>query len=138
VSSTAEILNDSLAYIVERHPDITPRFYEILFARYPQVQPLFSRRAPELQQKMLQEAIVAAVQHADDPTWITSNLRGMGVTHQSYGVTVEMYDWVGECLLATLAELAGEQWTPAVAKAWTDTYGALASTMLDGARNAEA
>ncbi len=30
----------------------------------------------------------------------------MGAKHLDYGVTNEMYDWVGECLVATLAEVA--------------------------------
>jgi hemoglobin-like flavoprotein len=49
-----------------------------------------------------------------------------------------MYDWVGECLLATLAELAGEAWTPAVAAAWTDAYGAISGLMKAGAAHAAA
>ncbi len=82
---------------------------------------------------MLQEAIVAVVEHVDEPSWLVETLHGMGKKHAGYGVTAEMYPWVGECLLATLAELAGDDWTPEIEGAWTDAYGAISSLMLEGA-----
>lgn len=129
----ADILRSSLELVVSREPVITRRFYEILFSRYPQVKPMFRRNAPEQQQKMLQEAIVAVVDHVEDAGWLTQTLHGMGRQHVAYGVTPEMYAWVGDSLLATLAEIAAEAWTPDVAKAWTDAYGAISSLMLQGA-----
>ena len=136
MSPTAQILHDSLHAIVAQHPQITPRFYEILWSRYPQVRPLFHRSPPEVQAKMLQDTIVAAVDHVDDAAWLASNLRHMGRQHVEYGVTAEMYGWVGECLLATLAELAGPAWTPEVAATWAATYGAIAGLMQEGAATA--
>ena len=37
-------------------------------------------------------------------------------------------------MLATLAEVAGDAWTPQVERAWNDAYAAIAGLMLDGAR----
>ena len=51
----------------------------------------------------------------------------------AYGVTDEMYDYVGDALLATLAEVAAEAWTPEVATQWTLAYGAISGLMLAGA-----
>ena len=48
-------------------------------------------------------------------------------------MTRERYAWVGECLLDTLAEVAGADWTPEVAKAWTDAFAAIQALMLEGA-----
>jgi len=45
-----------------------------------------------------------------------------------------MYGWVGECLLVTLEEILGEAWTPRVAAAWTEAYGAISGAMIQGAR----
>lgn len=132
-----ELLRASLELVVERQPAITPRFYEILFERFPQAQPLFGRNSRENQAKMLQEAIVAVVDHIEDASWLSSTLRGMGRQHVDYGVTAEMYPWVGESLLATLAEIADTAWTPAVAAAWTDAFGAIRDLMLEGAAEAE-
>jgi hemoglobin-like flavoprotein len=47
-----------------------------------------------------------------------------------------MYGWVGASLLATLAEVAKSDWTPALATAWTDAYGAIAGLMQAGAAEA--
>lgn len=131
-----ELLRSSFELIASRQPEITPRFYEILFERYPEVKPLFGARSNTAQAKMLQEALVAVLDHLEDATWLTTTLHGMGAKHITYGVTETMYGYVGECLLATLAEHAGDDWSPAVAQAWTDAYGAIAGLMLEGASQA--
>lgn len=129
----ATILRQSLDLVASREPVITKRFYEILFDRYPQSQALFGRNATDRQQKMLQDAIVAVVDHVEDATWLEETLTAMGRKHVDYGVTPEMYGWVGTSLLATLAEIAGKEWTPEVEEAWVDAYGAISGLMLKGA-----
>ena len=127
------LLRDSLAQATEREPIITRRFYEILFDRYPQVRPLFGHNSTAKQQQMLQEALVAVLDHIDDGRWLESTLGGLGVKHIDYGVTEEMYAWVGDALISTLAELVGDDWTPAHAEAWAQAYDAIAQLMLRGA-----
>jgi hypothetical protein len=78
--------------------------------------------------------LVAVVDHLEDPAWLTGTLKSMGDRHKSYGVSAEMYPWVGECLLATLAEVAGKDWSPALAAAWTEAYGAISGLMLEGTK----
>lgn len=136
MSLNVELLRKSFETVAERQPLITPRFYEILFERYPQVRPMFGGNSAANQQKMLQDALVAVLEHLEDATWLRATLEGMGAKHVGYGVRTEMYDWVGESLLATLAEIAGDDWTPELAAAWTEAYGAIAGMMLDGARTA--
>lgn len=129
----AALLRSSFDLVVEREPVITTRFYEILFERYPSVRPLFSNSAPAKQQEMLQNALVSALEHLEDPAWLEQQLGALGAKHVDYGVTDEMYGWVGECLLATLAEIAEEAWTDDVRVAWTEAYGAIAGLMQRGA-----
>jgi hemoglobin-like flavoprotein len=95
---------------------------------------MFSRNAPERQQKMLQDAIVAVIDHVEDAAWLTQTLTAMGTKHVDYGVTPEMYGWVGTSLLATLAEIAGPAWTREVEVAWTEAYGAISALMIQGAK----
>jgi hemoglobin-like flavoprotein len=127
------LLRSSFDLIVARQPQITPRFYEILFERFPQVRGLFGRNSRAAQAEMLQGALVAVMDHLDDASWLSQTLGAMGKKHLDYGVTEEMYDWVGASLLATLAEIAGENWTSEHATAWTDAYGAIAGLMKHGA-----
>ena len=83
---------------------------------------------------MLQYAIVALVDHVHDASWLTETLHGLGATHKGYGVTDEMYGWVGEFLIATLKEVAGDAWTAEIETAWVDAYGATSGLRQQGAR----
>jgi len=130
------LLRSSFEVVIERQPALTQRFYEILFERYPRAKALFVRNAPAAQEKMLADALVAVLDHLEDAPWLTSTLRGLGAKHKGYGVTEEMYGWVGASLLATLAEVAGKDWTPPLEAAWTEAYGAIAGLMQAGAAEA--
>lgn len=133
MSLDVEALRDSFSLVVERSPDVVHRFYDILFTRYPSVRPLFSRNSRDRQEKMLTDALVAVTDHLDDAPWLSEQLSAMGKKHVDYGVTPEMYGWVGECLIAALSEAAGEAWTPRVENAWIEAYGAIQGLMLGGA-----
>jgi hemoglobin-like flavoprotein len=126
------VLRMSFDLIIDRRPDLTLRFYEILFERYPALSPMF-RRDRAAQAKMLAGAIAAVLDHLEDAPWLESTLGQLGAKHVEYGVTTAMYDQVGDALLATLAEVAGAEWTPAVAQQWTLAYGAIAGMMQAGA-----
>jgi hemoglobin-like flavoprotein len=128
-----ESIRESLSLVIEREALITPRFYARLFARYPQVRPLFGSNETARQQKMLQEALVAVVDHIEDGAWLSETLHGMGKQHVDYGVSAEMYPWVTECLLETLAEIAGSAWTPGYQRAWEEALDAVSALMLAGA-----
>lgn len=59
----------------------------------------------------------------------------MGRQHVSYGVTPEMYGWVADSLLRTLAEVAGSEWTAQTEAAWTAALLAIRDLMLAGAED---
>jgi hemoglobin-like flavoprotein len=128
-----DLLRGSFDLVIERQPQLTPRFYEILFARYPEVRPLFRRRPGREQAEMLQQALVAVMEHLEDSTWLVDTLGAMGAKHLEYGVTDTMYDFVGDSLLATISEAAGANWTAALEAAWKEAYGTIAGLMKQGA-----
>jgi len=127
------LLRSSFQTVLDRNPAITARFYEILFERYPQAKPLFKPGNQKRQEQMLAEALVAVVDHLEDGPWLEETLGALGAKHVGYGVTAEMYDWVGDSLLRALGEAAGSDWSPDLARAWGDAYGAIAGLMLRGA-----
>ena len=131
------LLRTSFDLIIDRRPDLTMRFYEILFERYPALQPMFSR-AREAQAKMLAAAIAAVLDHLENAPWLESTLGELGRKHVDYGVTDAMYAQVGDALLATLAEAAAESWTPEVEAQWTLAYTTIAALMQRGAAAAAA
>jgi hemoglobin-like flavoprotein len=126
----ADLLRSSFELVAAREPAVTKLFYDELFRRYPQVIPMFHRKPREVQERMLAEALVAVLDHLEDGPWLQATLGKLGAAHSEYGVTPEMYSWVGECLLATFAGVAGEEWTPQHEAAWTDAYGAVSGLML--------
>jgi len=130
----AALLRQSFELVTDRQPQVTHRFYEILFERYPQARALFGRNSAAKQEEMLGAALVAVLDHLEDAAWLTATLKQLGAKHVDYGVTDEMYGWVGASLLATLAEIAGKDWTPEVAVAWTEALGAISGLMQSGAR----
>ena len=126
-------LRTSFELVLDREPNLTHRFYDVLFLRHPEARPLFGGGARDRQEKMLTEALVAVMDHLDDAPWLTQHLHALGAKHRDYGVTVAMYEWVGSALLETLAAVAGDDWTPRHAAAWSEAYGVIARLMQDGA-----
>ena len=133
MSLNVALLRQSFELVVDRAPDLTHRFYEILFARHPEVRLLFGRNNTRaIQEQMLTRALVAVMDHLEDAPWLAETLGALGDKHVAYGATNEMYAWVGDALVATLAEVAGDMWTPEVERAWLEAYGAIAGLMKGG------
>jgi hemoglobin-like flavoprotein len=124
------LLRKSFEVVATANPRFIARFYEILFERYPQAKPLFPVNGMARQEEMLTGALVAVLDHLEDAPWLAQTLGALGAKHVGYGVTPEMYEWVGASLLATLAEVAGPAWNPELQTAWGDAYGAIVSLML--------
>jgi hemoglobin-like flavoprotein len=133
-----DALRASFALVIDREPNLTAVFYEELFARHPEARSLFFRRPPEVQERMLAETLVAALDHLEDVGWLSEKLAELGRRHAEYGVVDEMYGWVAETLLATLERAGGDGWTAGYAAAWRDALEAIASLMLAGYPEREA
>ncbi len=138
MSLNPTLLHESFEIAAEREGALTERFYELLFSRYPQAQALFGRNVPAQQQKMLQDTLLAVLEHLDDETWLAETLGTLGATHVDYEVEDHMYPWVGECLIAALEETVGERWTPAHAESWAEAYGAITKLVIAGAEKRRA
>jgi hemoglobin-like flavoprotein len=128
---SASILRDTLELTLARDDTFPARFYDRLFASRPELRPLFHRHSPGALRKMFAQKLTALVDHVEDPAWLSRELAALGASHASYGVTAEMYPWVGDALLATLADACGEAWTPEAERAWRDTYAAVTRAILD-------
>lgn len=138
MSLNVELLRSSFELVVERSPHLTHRFYEILFERYPETQSMFAPSRRQAQESMLTSALVAVMDHLEDAPWLQNTLQALGAKHVAYGVTNEMYDWVGASLLAALAEACEKEWTNEVEQAWVTAFGAISGLMKQGAALADA
>ena len=124
------ILRDTLEIALAADDAFAARFYDRLFAAHPELRPMFHRHSAGAQHKMFAQKLTAIVDHIDEPQWLERELPALARTHDSYGVTAEMYAWVGDALIATVADACGDRWTPAAHDAWQAAYAAVASAML--------
>ena len=122
--------------VVSRAPDLSHQFYVNLFRLHPQTRDMFPLARRGQQENMLTQALVAVLDHLEDAPWLTTTLHQLGARHVEYGVTPEMYGWVGATLLTTLREVAGDDWTPELEDAWGAAYWAIADLMKAGAHRA--
>jgi hemoglobin-like flavoprotein len=138
MSLNVPLLRSSFELVIERQPELTTRFYVILFERFPQVKPLFGRNSGANQAQMLTSALAAVLEHLEDAPWLTQTLGAMGKKHVDYGVTEEMYGFVVESLISALAEAAGDDWSLELEQAWTDALHTVGGLMQAGAKSAAA
>jgi hemoglobin-like flavoprotein len=106
-------------------------FYDQLFALDPTLKPLFKGDMKE-QGRKLMGMIGVAVAHLDDLDAIIPAVRALGARHAGYGVPPHSYATVGAALALTLAQGLGADYTPDMARAWSDCYATLAAVMQQG------
>ncbi|MEU3354557.1 globin domain-containing protein [Streptomyces sp. NPDC037389] len=117
--------------------EITVYFYAILFARYPEVRPMFPQ-GMDAQRDRLLRSLLRIVDLVDEPESLVRFCGHLGRDHRKFGTLSAHFPAVGECLLDTLARYAGPAWTPDIAAAWTKAYGTVAQVMISAAEQDEA
>ncbi len=106
-------------------------FYETLLRTYPQVRPLFAETDFTQQRRKLMTTLAAVVDLADKPGELGPLLDTMGRSHAGYGVTAEMYPYVGASLVHTLAAHLGDAWTPELATTWLAALDVVSAAMIE-------
>ncbi len=132
-----DALETSFDAVAPRGDELMDEFYARLFETAPAVQPLFAHVDLKKQKAMLLGALVLLRKSLHDLDRIVPALRAMGARHVSYGARPEHYVVVGEVLIASMAEIAGEDWRVEYAAAWAAAYGIVAATMIEGAERVE-
>ena len=130
-------LEASFDHLAPRGDELVDVFYGRLFAVAPGVQPLFAGTDLKKQKGMLLAALVLLRRSLRDLDSIVPKLRDMGARHVRYGAQPEHYPVVGEVLIASMAEVAGDAWTVEHDSAWTEAFAVVAGAMLDGANSVE-
>jgi hemoglobin-like flavoprotein len=103
-------------------------FYERLFATNPGFRALF-KNDMRVQGLKLMTTLAMVVYNLPEPGQISPVIRDLAVRHVGYGVRLADYDTLAEALLWTLEHALGQEFTPAVRKAWTVCYDELAGEM---------
>ena len=85
------------------------------------------------QRDRLFRALGRIVESLSTPDEMARYLSQLGRDHRKYGVTPDMYDAVGEALIATLRAFAESAFTGEAEEAWTQTFAAAAALMIRAA-----
>jgi len=132
-----DALETSFDLVVPRGDELMDIFYARLFAAAPGVRPLFAGTELPRQQAMLLGALVLLRKSLRNLGSIVPKLRELGARDVAYGAEPEHYPVVGQVLIASMAEVAGEAWRPEFERAWAAAFDVVAGAMLDGAASAQ-
>jgi len=105
-------------------------FYKRFFEVAPQVRHIF-RNDMKKQAAMFMSILGLAVGSLHDLDKIIPTIRALGERHTGYGTEFEHFNVFGECLLWTLEQVFGDEFTPELMEAWTAAYMTLADTMQE-------
>jgi hemoglobin-like flavoprotein len=128
-----ETLEESFDLVAPQGDELMRRFYDRLFDVAPAVQPLFADVDMDRQRQALLNMLVVLRESLRDLDDIVPDLKDLGARHVDYGAHAEHYPVVGEVLIGTMAEVAGDAWKPEYTSAWQDAYAVVQGVMLSGA-----
>ncbi len=109
----------SFEIAAERCDDITPLVYEKLFARYPEMELLFSSNKG-VRGEMLAKVIDAIFDFLGSRGYSSNMIQCEVVTHEGYGVPREIFATFFGMIAETLSDIAGEDWSPEMNVSWCD------------------
>lgn len=116
----------SLDRVAEIHGDPTPEVYARLFAEAPELEPLFIMDKQGLARgNMLANVFEVMLDLAGPRAYGGNMVRAEIVNHEGLGVAPGVFTTFFGVVKATLADLLGAEWTPAVEAAWTEVIAEL-------------
>ena len=133
-----DALETSFDHIAPRGDELMDVFYARLFAAAPSVKPLFAGTDLKRQKAMLLAALVLLRRSLRDLDSVTPALRELGARHVRYGAQPAHYPVVGQVLISSMAQVAGDAWTPEYEQAWSEAFAIVADAMLQGAQSVAA
>jgi NAD(P)H-flavin reductase/hemoglobin-like flavoprotein len=131
---TIAAVRETFAIVAAAGGKAASYFYGWLFARHPELRELFPP-AMDAQRDRLLRALARIVESMSTPEDLAAYLTQLGRDHRKYSVRPEMYEGVGDALMATLRAHAGPAFTPAAQEAWAQAYAAVSQLMIKAAED---
>ncbi|MBA9007138.1 globin domain-containing protein [Thermomonospora cellulosilytica] len=132
---SAALVRVTLPAVANAIGEITPRFYDRMFAAHPELlRDLFNRgnQANGTQARALAGSIAAfagmLLEHPGRRP--DAMLARIAHKHASLGITADQYTIVQRHLFAAIAEVLGDAITPEVAAAWDEVYWLMAGALI--------
>ncbi|MFE7532152.1 globin domain-containing protein [Kitasatospora sp. NPDC057542] len=134
-AKSAEVIEATLPVVGAAIGDITPRFYDRMFAAHPELlRDLFNRgnQANGSQREALAGSIAAFATAliANPDQRPDAMLARIAHKHVSVGIDNDQYKIVHEHLFAAIVEVLGEAVTSEVAAAWDEVYWLMANALI--------
>jgi len=122
--------------VIDRSEEASQLFYQLLFARNPQLKPMFERTdMVRLRQKMM-ATLDGVVRSIDEFEELIRELRPLGRAHAGYGVVAAHYGMVADAFLDRMQGMLGLAFTPEARKAWATALEFIAGVMLEAGAEA--
>ncbi len=129
---TAARVRQSWALILPQRKAVCRDFYQRLFARYPELRPLFKANLAQ-QVDLLVTMINTVISALEHPDRVRPLIETLGARHADYGVQVQDYAKFEQVLLETLREALGDELDADAQAAWRAVFEQLSATMQAGA-----
>jgi hemoglobin-like flavoprotein len=119
MSINRQAIEDSLELVAAACEDPTPKVYERLFQKFPEVEPLFILDENDSAKGHMQfQAIECVLDLVGPRTYATTLIQSERINHDGLGVPVETFSEFFPVLKDTFQEIAGESWTGEHEAAW--------------------
>jgi len=116
----------SLEVAAENAGDLTPRVYEILFRRQPEMEPLFWRdQNGSIRGEMLMRVFEAILDFIGERNYAHRLIQCEVLTHAGYDVPPPVFATFFGIVGDAVREACGSQWTPEMEAAWRRTLADL-------------
>ncbi len=109
-------------------------FYSHLFLTHPETRQMFPVSMAHQRDRFF-NALGDVVTRVDDLDALVPMLQQLGRDHRKFGILAAHYPAAGASLLATL-EHFDDEWTPELAKSWSEAYDLIARVMIEAAEEA--
>ena len=117
---TQNLIEASLDLAAERCLDLTPLVYQRLFAAHPQMEALFLRDTNHsVKGEMLARVFEVLLDFVGERRYGVSMIQCEVITHEGYDVPPAVFGIFFATVADAVQEVAGDDWTPAMAEAWT-------------------
>lgn len=113
---------------VAEHGDPTPRVYERLFQRHPEMKDLFVRDTHDsVKGEMLARAFEALMDFVGERRYANHMIGTEMRTHEGYDVPREIFSTFFAVVAEVIREILADEWTPDFAEAWDEVLAEIDS-----------
>ncbi len=127
----AEIIMASLEAVSERCEDPAPLVYQRMFAKHPDMLPLFALDTDNAaREHMLHETLMCVLDLCGEGAYAHNFIANERQNHDQIGVPPEVFDTFYLTMAETFAEILGDDWTPEFDTAWKRLIAKITSLTL--------